>query len=112
MAKFFKQIFSRGSTILGASSRTPTTNQMLSTESKLETYMIDMFLGHGRTLENPCPECGCDCCRVATGQDSSNEGHCVEWREWRQWLDGLCAELDAAQAEEGLDNSDATRRAS
>lgn len=110
MAKFLKQIFSHGSTILGASSKIPTTNQLVFPESKLETYIIDMFLGHGRTLTNPCPECGCDCCRVLTGQDSSNEGHCVEWQEWREWLDELCAELDAAQAEEGFVNSDATKR--
>ena len=102
-------MLSRGSALLGITSATPTIDQLVSSESKVETYMIDMFLGHGRNLKNPCPKCGCDCCRVLTGEDSSDEGHCDEWREWREWFEGMCVELDAAQAEEGFVNLDVTK---
>lgn len=95
MAAFLKQILSRGSALLGLS-KTNTIDKLVSSENKIEKHFIDMFLGHGTTLSNSCPDCGCDCCRVLTGEDSIYEGHCDEWRESREWMEDMCADLDAA----------------
>jgi hypothetical protein len=103
MTTFLTNVLSRGAAYLGLTDKIPPTiSQLVSPKSSLEGYFVDMFLGHSKTRTTPCKICGCDCCRVLTGEDPRYEGHCDEWRDCRRWIEEMCAELDAVRAEEGF----------